>query len=183
MQPLAQPNQLLDAVRSGARSSVDELWPMVYSQLRQRAADFLRGERADHTLDPTALVHEAYVRLIDQRSLGCDRAEFFAVASKIMRRVLVDHARRKRARKRSGQRSSLDITLAAFEEQVDLVALDDALQQLAEIDERKARLVEMRFFSGLTFVEIARLWNVSSRTIEREWTLARAWLRRKVGHP
>jgi RNA polymerase sigma factor (TIGR02999 family) len=172
---------LLGCDTRAGRDEVHRLWPAVYDDLRRMAADFLSGERGDHTLDATALVHEAYVRLIGQRTVGWkSESQFFAVAATVMRRILVDHARRCRATKRGGglRKSTLDEALDCFEERaVDLVALDDALEQLSTFDERKGRVVELRFFGGLTLDEVARVLDVSLRTVERDWTLARAWLR------
>lgn len=170
---------------SSSREAVHEMWPVVYDELRRLAADFLYSERRDHTLDPTALVHEAYVRLIRQRTAGwSDRTQFFSVAAKIMRRVLVDHARSHRAAKRGGGRptTALDEAVDCFEARaVNLVALDGALEALAKVDVRKAKVVELRFFGGLALEEVAELLHVSLRTVERDWTLAKAWLRGEIG--
>lgn len=161
--------------------SVRDLLPMVYSELRSIAARFLESERAGHTLQPTALVHEAYLRLMRERSpTWADRANFFAAAATVMRRVLIDHARKKKAAKRGGgqQRTPFDEMVEGFEERaIDLVQLDEALDRLRAMDERKAVLVELRFFAGLDMALIAELMGVSQRTVEREWTLTRAWLR------
>ncbi len=177
--------QLLEGYGCESRDAIHQLWPNVYDELRRLAADFLRRERSDHTLDPTALVHEAYVRLINQRTAGWrDQAQFFAIAAKIMRRILVDHARTHRAQKRGGGRAktSLDEALDCFEERaVDLVALDESLQALTQMDERKSKVVELRFFGGLSLEEIANVLNVSLRTAERDWTVAKAWLRADIG--
>lgn len=172
---------LLRSVRGGSDGAIDELLPVVYEELRRLASAYLNHERRDHTLQPTALVHEAYLRLVGQRSIGCeDRTQFFAAASTVMRRVLVDHARARKAAKRGGGRAktSLDEALACFEERAyDLIALNDALARLASIDERKSRVVELRFFGGLTVKEVSDVVGAPVRTIEREWTLAKAWLR------
>lgn len=163
---------------------MDRLLPVVYDELRSLASMFLGHERANHTLQPTALVHEAYMRLIGQRSVGWkDRAQFFAAAATVMRRILVDHARAQKALKRGGGRAQtpLDEAVAVFEERaVDLVALDEALSRLAEMDERKARVVELRFFGGLTVAETAKVVDAPLRTVEREWTLAKAWLKAEL---
>ncbi len=177
--------ELVRTLGVDSKESVHELWPAVYSELRRLAGDFLLAERRDHTLDATALVHEAYVRLIKQRTAGWkNQSQFFAVAAKVMRRILVDHARGRRAAKRGGGKpaSSLDEALVSFEERaIDLVALDDALKRLSQMDERKSRVVELRFFGGLSLEETADILKVSLRTIERDWTLAKAWLRAEIG--
>jgi len=172
---------LLQAARDGSRDAVDQLLPVVYDELRRVAADYLQRERSDHTLQPTAVVHEAYLRLVNQRSAGWqDRSQFFAVAAKIMRRILVDHARSHRAAKRGGgkPKTEFDDAIAVFEERaVDLIVLDEALMRLAGIDERKSRVVELRFFGGLSVEETSRVLDVPLRTVERDWTFAKAWLR------
>ncbi len=176
--------QLLDTLGHQSRDAVDVLWPVVYDELRGLAASFLQAERRDHTLDATSLVHEAYVKLANQRTAGwADRTEFLAVASKVMRRILVDHARSHRAAKRGGgvAKTPLDEAVDGFEERAgDLIALDDALQNLAKVDARKARVVELRFFGGLSLEEVTRVLGVSLRTVERDWTMAKAWLRCEV---
>lgn len=172
---------LLHAVRHGSREAVDELLPAVYAELRRLAMCYLSKERSDHTLQPTALVHEAYLRLVGQRSVGWeDRTQFFAAAATVMRRVLVDHARARNATKRGGgrRRTALDDVVTCFEERAcDLVALNEALERLAAMDERKAQVVELRFFGGLSVAEAAGFIGIPRRTAEREWTLAKAWLR------
>jgi len=156
---------------------------MLYKELRALAKRHLRGERAGHTLQTTALAHEAYLRLVDDRSLGdAERTRFLALASQAMRRVLVDHARRRGAGKRGG--GAERVTLADLPDErgkdVDLLALDAALDELARLDERKSRIVEMRFFGGLTVPEAAAALGVSAPTVEREWFHARAWLRARM---
>jgi RNA polymerase sigma factor (TIGR02999 family) len=158
---------------------------LLYGELRALAADFLRRERSDHTLQPTALVHEAWIRLSAQAgSPWNDRAHFFAIAAQAMRRILIDHARRRGADKRGGglQRITLasGITPPLASTEVDLLALDDALVRLAALDERQARVVELRFFAGLTVEEVAVALGVSARTVASEWRLARAWLSRAL---
>jgi RNA polymerase sigma factor (TIGR02999 family) len=176
---------LLQQASKGSRDAVDRLLPLVYDELRRIASDYLYRERADHTLQPTAIVHEAYLRLVNQQSAGWnDRTQFFAVAAKIMRRILVDHARSRKAAKRGGgkRKSEFDDALAVFEERaIDLVALDEVLNKLAVVDERKSRVVELRFFGGLSVEETSRVLNVPLRTVERDWTFAKAWLRSKLG--
>ena len=172
--------RLLRDASSGNREAVGELLPQVYAELRSLASSYLLRERADHTLQPTALVHEAYMRLVGQRTIGWeDRAQFFGAAATVMRRILVDHARARKAQKRGGGRAKtpLDNAVAAFEERAfDLVALDDALELLASIDQRKIRIVELRFFGGLTVDETAQVVGASVRSVERHWRFTRAWL-------
>lgn len=173
--------RLARAVNAGSRDAIDQLLPRVYEELRGIAVNFLRSERNDHTLQPTALVHEAYLRLLNQRSVGWeDRTHFFAAAATVMRRILVDHARAHKAAKRGGgrRRTALDDAVALFEKRaLDLVGLDQALEKLGKIDERKSRIVELRFFGGLTVDETSKVLDIRRRTVEREWTLAKAWLR------
>jgi RNA polymerase sigma factor (TIGR02999 family) len=187
MPPPKDMEDLLKFCGIPSRDAVHRLWPNVYDELRRLAADFLQRERRDHTLDPTGLVHEAYVRLINQRTAGWnDQSQFFAVAAKVMRRILVDHARSHRAAKRGGGKptTGLDEAVNCFEQRaVDLVALDAALQALGDIDERKSRVVELRFFGGLSLDETAKVLDVSLRTVERDWTMAKAWLRTEIGDP
>ncbi len=172
--------ELLRASESGDRRDLDALMAAIYADLRRLAENHLRGERDDHTLQPTALVHEAYLKLIDQRSTDWkDRAHFFAIASQIIRRILVDHARQKHAVKRGAklQRVSLqhaEINLPHTD--VDLCALDDALVELNELSARQAKVVEMRFFGGLTLEEIATSLGVGRRSVDRDWAAAKAWL-------
>lgn len=176
--------RLLHAAGEGSAAAIDALLPKVYEELRSLASSYLNRERADHTLQPTALVHEAYLRLLGQRTVGWkDRAQFLSAAAIVMRRILVDHARRRNAAKRGGKvaRTPLDDAVTGFEERaIDLVALDEALTALTEIDPRKGRIVELRFFAGLTAEEAARIIGVNVRTVEREWTVARAWLRSQL---
>jgi len=174
---------LLQAWSQGDVGARDQLFPLVYDELRRRAAAYLRRERRDHTLPPTALVHEAYIRLIGQRSAWQGRAQFFGVASQMMRRILVDHARARGAAKRpgSGLRVALQEDAAAVAPlEVDLVLLDRALDELAALDERQGRVVELRFFGGLSQEEIAETLGVSLATVNRDWRLARAWLHQRV---
>jgi RNA polymerase sigma factor (TIGR02999 family) len=172
--------QCLLAWGAGDPAALDALLPLVYRELRGLAARYLRRERREHTLETAALVHEAYVRLVDQRRVEWhNRAQFFALASRMMRRVLVDHARRRRFAKRGGgqQRLTLDdATLFARQRPLDFLALDEALDRLEARDPQQCRLIEMRFFGGLTFDEIAQLQGVSTPTVARRWRLARAWL-------
>jgi len=171
---------LLHAAASGDRRDVDGLMMAIYDDMRRLAVGHMRGERKDHTLQPTALVHEAYVKLVDQQKTDWkDRLHFFAVASRIIRRILIDHARARQADKRGGDRTRLrldDHDLAAPMQDVDLLALDEAMKELAEIDEQQARIVELRFFGGCTVEEVAELLKVGKRTVDRDWQAARAWL-------
>lgn len=185
--PTAPPGhvtRLLREGRQGDRRALDALLPTVYEELRRLAQSYLRRERGDHTLQPTALVHEAYLRLVDQRSVDWrDRAQFFGIASEMMRRILVNHARERRAAKRGGgaTRISLDDALDFFHKRdLDLVELDDALRDLTSLDPEQGRIVELRFFGGLTVEETADVLEVSPATIKREWSLAKTWLRREM---
>jgi RNA polymerase sigma factor (TIGR02999 family) len=172
--------QLLERYRSGDRDAEAALFTGVYAELRRLAAHYLRGERPDHTLQPTALVNEAYLRLVRQRDKDWqNRAHFVAVAAKVMRQVLVDFARRAKAEKRGfGIAPDLleDASGAGGQDPALILALDEALSELARYDERQARIVELRYFAGLSVEETAGLLGVSPRTVKREWTLARAWL-------
>lgn len=154
--------------------------PLVYSELRTIAAGQLRGERTDHTLQPTALVNEAFLRLVDQESVQwSNRSQFFAMAAKAMRRILVDYARRRRAQKRGGDPGQvpLDEVEIAVAPDVDMLGLDDSLTRLEELDSRQARVVELRFFAGCTLEEIGEVLDISPSTAKRQWRLARVWLR------
>lgn len=172
---------LLADVSSGNRTAVDRLTPVLYEELRALAAGMMRRERSDHTLQATALVHEAYAKLIDQTRVNWqNRAHFFAVAAQAMRRILVDHARRHGVLKRGGERAKLSLDgqlVAECEQVVDLVALDEALERLAAREPLQARIVEMRFFAGLSVDETGEALGMSASTVEREWRCARVWLR------
>jgi RNA polymerase sigma factor (TIGR02999 family) len=172
--------RLLVQLTDGDGAAMDELLPLVYAELRRLAASYLRRERSDHTLQPTALVHEAYLRMVDQTQVRWqNRAHFFGVAAQMMRRILVDHARSQHAEKRGGdaQKLSLDENIdVSGERAADLVALDEALSRLAEIDPQKSRVVELRFFGGLSVEETAEVLGVSAPTVKRHWRLAKAWL-------
>ncbi len=175
---------MLIAWNEGDQNAPDRLMPLVYEELRHLALRYLQRERSDHTLQATGLVHEAYLRLVDQSSMNWqNRAHFFAVAAKVMRRILVDYARSHGAEKRGGDREKLEFDEAVSpsgERAVDLIALDDALQDLVTFDPRQSRIVELRFFAGLTNEEIGDVLAISPRTIKREWRLAKAWLRREI---
>ena len=172
--------RLLVQLTDGDRDVLHELLPLVYDELRKLAANYLRRERDGHTLQPTALVHEAYLRLVDQTQVRWqNRAHFFGVAAQMMRRILVDYARTHNAEKRGGdlQLLSLDENIdVAGTRAADLVALDEALDRLAAIDEQKSRIVELRFFGGLSVEETAEVLGVSAPTIKRQWRMAKAWL-------
>jgi RNA polymerase sigma factor (TIGR02999 family) len=176
--------ELLHAIAEGHDSAVNDLLPLVYDELRRLAESFLERERPDHTLQATALVHEAYVKLVDQHSARWnDRAHFFAVAAQAMRRILVDHARTHGRAKRGGglRQVSLDTQAElAQRPDTDLLALDDALDRLAKDSPDSIRVVEMRYFSGMTIDETAAALGVSTATVEREWRYARAWLYRDL---
>ncbi len=176
--------QLLLKWGDGDREALENLLPLVYRELHQLASRYLRRERSDHTLQATALVHEAYLKLIDQREVKWqNRAHFFGVAAQAMRRILVDHARGRGAAARGGgaQRVALDEALIVSDERTaEVVALDEALTRLAEIAPRKSRLVELRFFGGLSIEEAAEVLGVSPGTVMREWTFTKAWLRKEI---
>jgi RNA polymerase sigma factor (TIGR02999 family) len=172
--------QLLLAWSDGDEAAFEKLVPMVEAELHRLAQRYLYQERPGHTLQPTALVNEAYLRLMDWKSVGWqDRAHFVGVAANVMRRILVDYARRRRSLKRGGElmRDSWDEeVIGSSTPGADVVALDEALERLAAIDPRKGRIVELRFFGGLSVEETAEVLKVSSRTVKREWSLAQAWL-------
>ena len=181
--PATPVSQLLQAWGQGDLQAREDLIPLVYRQLRQRAAAYLRRERRDHTLQPTALVNEAYLRLMGQeRVTWLNRAQFFGVAAQIMRRILTDHARAHQAAKRpGGVRVTLDEGMrTAPPLDCELILLDEALRELAEIDERQAQIVELKYFGGLSEEEVAAVLSLSRATITREWQSARAWLYRRM---
>src|SRR5215831_644140 len=169
---------------SGDKAALDELIPLVYDELRKLAAGYLGRRSGPNTLQATALVHEAYVRLADQSTISMEhRAQFFGLAAKIMRDILVDHARRRLATKRGGEQLQISLTSAerfGSKPEVDLIALDDALNQLATTNPQHSRVVELRFFGGLTIEETARVMSLSHATTERHWSFARAWLQRQL---
>jgi RNA polymerase sigma factor (TIGR02999 family) len=176
---------LLLAWGGGDQRAREQMLPLVYDELRRLAAGYLRRERPGHTLQPTALVHEAYVRLIDQRQVDwANRAQFVGLAAVMMRRVLVNHARDRVADKRGGGAEHVPLTVAGDRiggpPEIDFLDLHDALERLAALDPRKSQIVELKFFGGLTMEEIADTVGVSRATVEREWTFARAWLYAEV---
>lgn len=172
---------LLNAWSDGSQDALDELMPRVYQELRKLARSYLRAERPEHTLQPTALVNEAYLRLVDQKNVRWqNRRHFYGIAAQLMRRILVDHARKRQSEKRGGGEA-----LLPFEEAKgvpvkarELVALDEALKDFATIDPRSAQIVELRQFGGLSIDETADVLEISPATVKRDWTLAKAWLRR-----
>ena len=180
-----QITQLLNQWSNGEAKVLDDLMPLVYVELRRQASGYLRRERSNHTLQPTALINEAYLKLIDQRDVKWqNRAHFFAIAAQAMRRILVDHARERKREKRGGAAENLPIdealTIVSEEKAVDLVALDEALNKLVTFDERQAKVVELRYFSGLSIDETAAVLNVSNVTIRRDWNMAKAWLHQEI---
>lgn len=175
--------QWLQEWSRGDKDALEHLAPMVYDELRHIAARHLRNERPSHTLQPTDLVHEAFLRLVRQRVTWQNRAHFFGVAANIMRRLLVDHARRKQADKRGAgaETIALDASLELGEvRNLDIVALDDCLNALARVDPQQSKVVELRFFAGLSIEETAEVLSISPATVKREWRLARAWLLREM---
>ncbi|HUO07036.1 MAG TPA: sigma-70 family RNA polymerase sigma factor [Phycisphaerae bacterium] len=175
---------VLEQMRNGDKNAADKLLPLVYDEFRALARHYLAQERANHTLQPTALVHEAYMKLVDQTRVDWQgRSHFFAVAAQAMRRILVDHARSRQRDKRGGGRARviLDEAVALSpQKDEDVLALDEALERLAALDPRQAKVVELRFFGGLSVEEVAEALGVSKRTVEGDWTFARAWLSREL---
>jgi RNA polymerase sigma factor (TIGR02999 family) len=182
--PAGEVTQLLEAWQGGSQEAMDRLLPLVYEELRRLAAGYLRKERRGHTLQPTALVHEAYARLMGQsRASFENRSHFFAIASKAMRRVLVDHARRYQAGKRISIEDKISLDQArepSTEPDVEVLAVHEALERLSKIHPRQAQLVELRYFGGLTNAEAAELFGISRATAERDWKVARLWLHRRL---
>ena len=177
--------QLLIDWSKGDQAALDQLMPLVYSELRRLATNYLRRERQGHTLQPTALVNEAYLKLVDQRNAKWqNRAQFFGISAQLMRRILVDHARQHRAAKRGGsEQQRLSITSAekfAKQSEIDLLALNEALDELTKMDPQQARIVELKFFGGLSIEETAEILGIGHATVERDWKMARAWLRRQL---
>jgi RNA polymerase sigma factor (TIGR02999 family) len=176
--------RLLIGWSNGDKEALDQLVPLVYEELRRQAARYLRRERVGHTLQTTALIHEAYLRLIDQKNVHWqNRAHFFGIAAQLMRRILVDHARTRKRAKRGGSDVRVSFSEAMLQvraQDLDIVALDEALQRLAEIDEQQSRIVELKFFSGLTVEETAEVLSLSPATVKRDWSVAKAWLHREL---
>ena len=173
---------LLNQIRDGSDTAPGRLLELVYDDLRRLAGAYMQNERKDHTLQATALVHEAYVRLVDWKNVSWEnRAQFFSVAAEVMRKVLIDHARARQAQKRSGHKLVLDEAISLPDHrQIDLVALDEALESLEKLDPRQAKIVELRFFGGLSIEETAYILKVSGSTVRREWTFAKAWFQREL---
>lgn len=182
--PPNQITQLLQRWRDGNREALDALLPLVYEELRRLAHRHLRNERAEHTLQSSALVHEAYLRLLGQDFPHWEgRTHFFAIAAQLMRQILVDYARRHRASKRGSGVCMLtlgDVDALPQRKDVDVVALNDALNSLAEIDPRQSHVVELRFFAGLSLEETSEVMGIGTATVQRDWTAARAWLHREI---
>lgn len=183
---------MLKAWGDGDREALEALVPRVYDELRRQAHRYLRGERPNHTLQTSALINEAYLRLAGQRDVEWqNRTHFFGIAANIMRRVLVDYARTQQRVKRGGKDEDLPLDLALSivaemtneQTKIDLILLNSALDKLAEIDERQARIVELRYFSGLTVEETAEVLDISEMTVKRDWNVAKAWLRREITSP
>ncbi len=177
--------RMLQEWSGGDRDALDALLPLVYTELHRQASRYLRRERPDHTLQTTALIHEAYMKLVDQREVNWqNRTHFFGIAAQMMRRILVDYARQKHRAKRGGIAEDLPLEKAALvvseERSIDLVALDEALTRLAKFDERQARIVELRYFSGLSIEETAEVLRISSATVKSDWNMAKAWLRHEI---
>lgn len=173
--------QLLQKLRNGGRETLDELLPIVYDELRRLAKNYLNRERSNHTLQPTALVHEAYLRLLGQKEIEWqNRAHFFGVSARLMREILIEYARGRNRQKRGGEfktQIALDEAVSfAQQNQLDVVAVDDALSKLEKLDERQARIVEMKFFGGLTIEEIGEVLSISPATVKREWSSAKLFL-------
>ncbi len=178
--------RLLQEWSDGRRDALDAIVPLVYDELRRQAHHYLRRERREHTLQTTALVNEAYLKLVEQnRVVWQNRAHFFGIAANLMRRILVDYAKTKHRKKRGGEAENLPLeeafyVAAAEDEDVDLMALDKALNDLAELDAQQARIVELRFFSGLSIAETAEVLRISPATVKRDWNMAKAWLHHEL---
>lgn len=174
---------LLDRINEGDGSAPEELLPLVYDELRKLAQNYMRNERSDHTLQATALVHEAFISLVDWENVSWEnRAHFFAVAAQVMRKILVNHAVKRKTQKRDfGQRIELDENVSfTGQSEVDLIELDEALVALQKFDAPQAKIVELRFFGGLTIEETAHALNISPATVKREWAIAKTWLYRRL---
>ncbi len=176
---------LLHAWKDGNDEAFEELLPYVYDELKRRASAYLKGERRGHTLQTTELVHEAYLKLVDKDEIDWEnRNHFFAVAAQAMRRILVDYARKRNRKKRGSKREDMPLDEARYVSSkggsVDLEALDEALKKLAEFDERQAKIVELKYFGGMTLDETAEVLDISKVTVKRDWNIAKSWLRRKL---
>jgi RNA polymerase sigma factor (TIGR02999 family) len=185
--PKGEISELLKAWSDGEPGAADEIMPLVYGELRRQARRYLRRERANHTLQSTALVHEAYIRLVGQRDVTWqNRAHFFGIAAEMMRRILVNYALRAACEKRGGEAVTVAIDGGALQiadrtTDVNLIELDQALDRLANLDGRQAKVVELKYFGGLSIEETAEVLGVSNATVKREWNMARAWLRAELG--
>lgn len=177
--------EILRSVNAGERAALDALVPLVYDELHRQARSYLRRERSNHTIQTTALINEAYLRLAEQKNVRWEsRTHFFAIAAQMMRRILVDYAKTRHRAKRGGKEENLSLdealSVAANEQNIDLLALDAALERLAENDAQQARIVELRYFGDLTIEETARVLGISETTVKRDWTFARAWLHHEL---
>ena len=182
-----QLTQMLIQLSEGDAQMVDDILPLIYDELRRLAGNYLRRERSDHTLQPTALVHEAYIKLIDQTQVKWqNRAHFFGIAANIMRRILVDYARQHKAEKRGGAAEKMpleeEILIVSEGKSAELLALDEALENLAKLDPQKSKIVELRYFGGLSVEETAEVLGVSEITVKRHWRMAKAWLYGQLSH-
>ena len=180
--------QLLKKWSSGDRQVLDDLMPLVYSELKRQAARYLRNERPGHTLQTTALIHEAYLKLVDQRNVDWqNRAHFYGIAAQMMKRVLLDHAKARHRVKRGGAAENVDfderLHVGSDEKRIDLIALDEALARLAKMDPRQAQIVELRYFGGLGVEDTAAFLQISPATVKRDWNSAKAWLKLEMGEP
>jgi RNA polymerase sigma factor (TIGR02999 family) len=184
--PLQEVTQLLVDWGNGNQAALDQLIPLVYTELRQLARRYMSRKRPGHTMQTTALIHEAYLRLVDQNQVRWEnRAHFLGIAARLMRQILIEHARRHTRAKRGGGAGTIALDEAAIVSQTraaELLALDDALERLTAIDPRKSRVVELRFFGGLSVEEAAIVLNVAPNTVLRDWRLAKAWLHREISH-
>jgi RNA polymerase sigma-70 factor (ECF subfamily) len=184
--PPQEVTQLLVDWGNGNQAALDRLMPLVYTELRQLAHRYMRRERPGHTMQTTALIHEAYLRLVDQNQVRWQhQAHFFGIAARLMRQILIEHARSHTRAKRGGGVGTISLDEAAVVSQMramELLALDDALERLAAIDPRKSRVVELRFFGGLSVEEAAQVLNIAPNTVLRDWRMAKAWLRREINH-
>jgi len=184
--PPQEITQLLVDWNNGNQAALDQLTPLVYTELRQLAHRYMRRERLGHTMQTTALIHEAYLRLVDQTKVRWEnQAHFFGIAARLMRQILIEHARSHTRAKRGGGAVTLSLDEAALVSQAraaELLALNDALERLAAVDPRKSRVVELRFFGGLSVEEAARVLNIAPNTVLRDWRLAKAWLHREISH-
>lgn len=182
METADEVTKLLNGMNSGDETSPEKLLEIVYDDLRRLAGSYMQNERSDHTLQATALVHEAYMRLVDWKNVSWqNRAQFFSVAAVVMRKVLIDHARGRETKKRSGQKLVLDEAISLPDRRpIDLLALEEALLTLEKLDPRQAKIVELRFFGGLSIEETAYVLKISESTVRREWTFSKAWFQREL---